>query len=92
MRISLHRAADRWRWFLHKPDIIQADADREFGSIYRPLAPEHASMARARARDYYQIYGRMSHKDKALVRRGYLERDRMAWNGLKNSRKGRSGR
>lgn len=83
MRISLHRAADRWRWFWHKPDIIQADADREFGSTYRPLGETEAAEARARAREYYQIYGRMSRGDKALVRRGYLDRDRVARDSLK---------
>ena len=90
---ALRQAADRWRWFWHKDDIITMDAQRRFGADRRPLNRIEAPMARAVARQSYQDLRAMPRPQRAAERRLYMAGERARRDGLRDwHKKVRTGR
>lgn len=84
---GLSKAADRWRWFWHKPDIIYAVAVRTISGDRRALSEYETSMARAMARRHFQDHSRMSPAGKTAGRKYYMYWDREQRNELRNKHK-----
>ena len=93
MRDAIRNAADRWRWFWHKDDIITADAHARLGSGTRPLNRIEQAQARAIARIDHQEMRAMPRSGRAQRRKLFMAGERARRDELRDwHRRVRAGR